>query len=440
MYPSRHLHEPARTAPCSGSPGPPPPTRAAAGSGSDRSSRPSSGSARFARSRSPTGHSSVRVRSSSARRARSCKACSGTRPAARSSRRRRSTPSTSTAPTCARSRSASGATSCASAAARRRETRLVEEQLATFGASRVQIAAARATEALVPSLVGLALALGGLFTADRIVGQRALRLGTVLTIVAVTAVAALLLGEAGRPLRSRRGIGGLELAALAALGVVVWQTATTGALDPGRIANGDRASPVLLLVPALAFFATAVLLLRALPWGLRLAERAARRAPFGTRLALLGAARRPGQAAAATTFLPVALGASLFSLDYRATLDRHARDEADFAVGASWRATGGDVAPLTRLVGAASEPPTPALRLDAGVPPVLPSAAELPVQLVAVPAARLGDLRGWRQAFSGLSRAEIAQRLRPRPVRLSGPAIAADATALRVWARADTDR
>src|ERR671923_187280 len=340
MYPSRHLHEPARTAPCSGSPGPPPPTRAAAGSGSDRSSRPSSGSARFARSRSPTGHSSVRVRSSSARRARSCKACSGTRPAARSSRRRRSTPSTSTAPTCARSRSASGATSCASAAARRRETRLVEEQLATFGASRVQIAAARATEALVPSLVGLALALGGLFTADRIVGQRALRLGTVLTIVAVTR----------------------------------------------------------------------------------------------------GAARRPGQAAAATTFLAVALGASLFSLDYRATLDRHARDEADFAVGASWRATGGDVAPLTRLVRAGSGRPAPGLRLDAAVPQALASAEALPVQVVAVPAARLEDLRGWRQGFSGLSRAEIAHRLRPRPVRLRGPTIAADATALRVWARADTDR
>jgi hypothetical protein len=321
------------------------------------------------------------------------------------------------------------------AAARRRETRLVEEQLATFGTSRSQIAAARATEALVPSLAGLALALAGLFA-----HREALRLGTVLTIVAVTAVATLLLAEAGLPLRSRRGVGGLELAALAALGVVVWQTAATGALDPGQIAAGDRASPVLLLVPALAFFATAVLLLRVLPWVLRLAERAARRAPFGTRLALLGAARRPGQAAATTTFLAVALGASLFSLDYRATLDRHARDEADFAVGARWRTSGGDVAPLTRLARAGSERPTPGLRLDGGILPTLPSAAELPVQLVGVAAARLEDLRGWRRGFSKLSRAEIAHRLRPRPIRLHGPTIAADATALRVWARADTDR
>src|SRR5205823_7732034 len=141
------------------------------------------------------------------------------------------------------------------------------------------------------------------------------------------------------------------------------------------------------------------------PWGLRLAERVARRAPFGTRLALLGAARRPGQAAAATTFLAVALGASLFSLDYRATLDRHAKDEADFAVGAHWRASGRDVVPLTRLVRASSERPTPALRLDSGVLPALPSAAELPVQLVGVPAARLEDLRGWRRGFSSRSRA-----------------------------------
>jgi hypothetical protein len=319
------------------------------------------------------------------------------------------------------------------AAARRRETRLVEEQLATLGASRVQIAAARATEALVPSLAGLALALVGLFAA----GEGAFRTGTVLTIVVVTAVAALLLAEAGRPLPARRGVGSLELAALAALGVVVWQTAATGALDPGQIAAGDRASPVLLLVPALAFFATAVLLLRVLPWGLRLAERAARRAPFGTRLALLGAARRPGQAAAATTFLAVALGASLFSLDYRATLDRHARDEADFALGAPWRASGGNVAPLTRL---AHADPTPGLRFGGTVEQALASSEALPVQVVAVPAARLEDLRGWRRGFSRLSRAELAHKLRPRPVRLRGPTIAADATALRVWARADTDR
>jgi hypothetical protein len=63
-------------------------------------------------------------------------------------------------------------------------------------------------------------------------------------------------------------------------------------------------------------------LLRALPFALHAGERLSRRAPFGLRLALLGAARNPAQAAAATTFLAVALGAALFGLNYRATLDR----------------------------------------------------------------------------------------------------------------------
>src|ERR671922_2402496 len=62
------------------------------------------------------------------------------------------------------------------AAARRRGARLVEEQLAAFGASRMQIVAARATEALVPALAGLTLVLGGLAAPRR----EALRAGTVL--------------------------------------------------------------------------------------------------------------------------------------------------------------------------------------------------------------------------------------------------------------------
>ena len=56
--------------------------------------------------------------------------------------------------------------------------------------------------------------------------------------------------------------------------------------------------------------------------------RKARSGSTGVRLAALGAARRPAQAAAVTTFLAVALGAALFSLDYRATLDRNARESA----------------------------------------------------------------------------------------------------------------
>lgn len=310
------------------------------------------------------------------------------------------------------------------ATARRREVAVLEEQLSTLGATRGQILLARLAEALVPSAAGLVVALAGLSTAGP------LPLGTALAIVATTAAAALLLVAAGAPRRPRPrfGIGPLEVGALAALGVVVWQAAATGSLDPAQIAAAHQASPVLVLVPALAFFAAAVVLLRLLPGGLRLAERGARSGSTGVRLAALGAARRPAQAAAVTTFLAVALGAALFSLDYRATLDRNARDQADFAAGAAWR-----------VVGARSVPTgAPALRLDVDAVAALPSSPDVPVTMVGLPARRLTSLRGWRAGFSSVGRSEIAHRLRPRPIELRGPQTAADATALRVWVSADT--
>jgi hypothetical protein len=296
---------------------------------------------------------------------------------------------------------------------RRRETALATEQLATLGASRAQILLARLVEALVPALLAALVTLAGLHVAASL-ADVALPLATALAIAALIAVATVLLFAmaGGRP-RPRRGLGVLEVAGFTALGVLVWQTASSGALDPDRLA-ARHTSPVLLLVPTVAFFAAAVVLVRVLPLGLRAGERLARAAPFGARLALLSAARRPALGAAATTFLAVAVGTALFSLDYRETLVRQAADEARFAAGAPWRVLG---------EGAATG--TPVLRLRTPRADVL-----------AVPAPTIPNLVGWRADFSGLSRAQIAERLRPRPVHLAGPRIAGDTRALRLWARA----
>jgi hypothetical protein len=335
------------------------------------------------------------------------------------------------------------------AAARRREMQLVDDQLTLLGASRLQARFARIAEVLAPSLAGSALALAALWIAAfALAGERdlpsgfvgaALPLGTLLVIAGVSLVgSALLFASFAVPQRQRFGIGALELAAVTALGVVVWQAATTGALDPERVASSE-ADPLLLLAPALAFFATAVLLLRLLPFALRLGERLTRRSPFGVRLAFLSAARNPGQVAAATTFLAVALGASLFSLDYRATLDHQSRDQARFAAGAEWRAVGRDVTPLTRFARVTGEKTTPVLRLGGAVEDVQPASDLLATRVLALAAERLPDVLGWRDGFSELSRAEIARRLRPAPVRLGGPRLAADVREVRVWARAQTD-
>ena len=369
------------------------------------------------------------------------------------------------------------------ASARRRETRLLDEQLATLGASRVQIATARAVEAVLPGVLGTLVALVGVRIAAEVIEAKrglpssfvaaALPVETVVAIATVAGGAIALLYASLAPWRrSRFGIGALELAALVALGLVAWQTATTGALDPAQIEAGARPGPILLLLPALAFFVTGVLLLRALPLALRLAERSTRATPLPVRLAFLSAARSPAQAAAATTFLAVALGSALFGLNYRATLEQQARDEARFSAGARWRIveragregtaqadaraskasdtrafTGADVAPvtgpvdvapLTRFARATAEEPTPVLRLDGRVREEGVEGEEARVQILALPAIRVPHVNGWRDDFSPLMPAEIARRLRPRPVRLKGPRIAPDATALRVWVRADT--
>jgi hypothetical protein len=248
----------------------------------------------------------------------------------------------------------------------------------------------------------------------------------------------MLLFAAARPRRAWSGVGALELTAVVALAVLIWQAATTGALDPERVARGG--GPLILVVPALGFFVAGVLMLRVVPLALRASERIARRGPIAARLAFLTAARSPWQTAAATTFLAVALGSALFSLDYRATLDRQGRDEARFASGAAWRVVehgGQGVTPLTRFASISRERPTPAARLDGRVVEAYPAGAELPVTVLALPAARIRDVLGWRRGFSPLAPEDIARRLRPHRVDLAGPRL--DGDALRVLARANTD-
>lgn len=318
------------------------------------------------------------------------------------------------------------------ASMRRREAATLDEQLTSLGATQAQIWTARVVEYVTPGLVGAVLAVVGTWAAAHIVAAdhhlpsgfagAALTWPTLLLITATGVCGALLLAASVQR-RSARRVGALELAAIAALGVLVWQASTTGGLEPADVARGG-AAPLILLAPALAFFTVAIVLLRALPPALQLGERAARRTPL-TRLAFVSAARDSGKTAAATTFLSIVLGSSLFSLGYLATIDHQARDAARFAVGAQWRVLG------------PSSTGSDAIRLDGAVRKA--TGNDLPVRVLALPAAQIPAVLGWRQSFSHLSRTQIAQRLRPTRIKLNGPPLAHDATALRVFARSRTD-
>lgn len=339
---------------------------------------------------------------------------------------------------------------------RREEHRRLREQMQTLGASHGQLALARAVEVGVPAFAGAVIAVGAARAAVALLAARrgypaefagqALPTLTVLGIVALTIIGAAILFAALAPRpRARFGVGVLEVAALTALALIVWQTSATSALDPEDIAAGRSGAPILLLTPALAVFASGVLLLRLLPAAFRVGERIARRGPFGLRLALLSAGRNPAQAAAATTFLAVALGTALFSLNYRATLEEQAHDAAAYQVGAEWRIIerGDDgapsVAPLTRYAGIAQESPTPILRLTGTIGEAAAPSEALPVQVLGVPAPAIESLGGWRADFSSVTQREIARRLRPTSVAFPSAALSPEAMTVRLVIRAQTE-
>src|SRR5207248_1119709 len=340
-------------------------------------------------------------------------------------------------------------------AAGRATTRRADERLRTLGASRAQRFLVRALEAGLLALAGATLACAGVLVAAEVVRRSrhlpssfvrdAVGLEGVATIVALCVAGAgvMLLASSSR-LRSRRRAAGFELAAVVALAVLVWQAWETGALDPADIARRTTPSPVLLVLPALAFVAAAAVLLRLLPPIFRIGERVGRKLPFGARLALLDTARHPAQAAATVTFLTVALGSALFALDYRATLADQTRDAASFEAGAPARVVESgafgshDVTPLTRYRSLGTAP-TPVLRLSGTVPEAGSAGTPSDVEVLALPAWRLRDVRGWRSGFSALPRTRLADRLASESLRLAGTPIPAATSEVRIWARGRTE-
>src|SRR5439155_19107780 len=113
--------------------------------------------------------------------------------------------------------------------------------------------------------------------------------------------------------------------------VTVGVALARGGLSADTLAGGGDAT-LLLLLPGLVSFVVAVVAGRLLGPLMRAAERATRRGPRALRLALLALARAPARTIATAAFLLVSLGLALFAANYRATLERSARDEAAFAV------------------------------------------------------------------------------------------------------------
>lgn len=223
-------------------------------------------------------------------------------------------------------------------------------------------------------------------------------------------------------------VGGLrvtlaDVAAAGALGAILLALAR-GRADAGAIASGGGTGALLLLLPALTILVLAVAAARLLAPALRLLERAARVAPAAARIALLSLARAPGQATLSVVFFVVAVGVAVFAFAYRATLLTGERQQAAYAVPADVVLTE-DLTKLVTLQQAA--PPAVAARLGRATP-VLRDAGFVSgndgrdFTLLALPAAALPRIQGWRADFSAESEGALARAIAP-PHRVALPGI-----------------
>jgi hypothetical protein len=309
------------------------------------------------------------------------------------------------------------------AAALRRDVTEARQRLVWFGARRWQVelftlaestavagAATVAGWALGGAVAAWIAALAGSPAGD-VVAHALLTGGGITAAILVAASAGLLLYLTVRApgvQLGRLALTPLDMAALGALGIVLvgWARGSVGAQ---QLSGGGGTNAFLLLVPALIVFAAAIVSARLLAPALRALGRAGRRGPVALRLAAASLARNPGHAAVAATFLVASLGLALFAVAYRSTLTQGERDEAAFAVPASYVLTEdfNQLVPVPHGAQRLTRPSTPVVRLSGNVP----SGATF--GFLALPRRGIETVGGWRSDFASRSRAELAAALSP---------------------------
>jgi hypothetical protein len=216
-----------------------------------------------------------------------------------------------------------------------------------------------------------------------------------------------------------------DVAALGALAAVLLALAR-GKTTPTSLASGGGTGIMLLLLPGLVLFVLAVVAARLLSPLLRTLEWIGRRGPASVRLALLSLARSPGRVLLSVVFFVLSVGVALFAFSYRATLERGEVEQARYAVPAQY-VLQEDLNKLVTVQQAAPHIGTPVLR-DSGF---VTANRGTDFTLLALPAASITHVDGWRSDFSSQSPAALARLLTP-PVtpRLRGVDLAPRATRL----------
>jgi hypothetical protein len=311
------------------------------------------------------------------------------------------------------------------AAALRRDVTDARRRLVWFGARRWQVELFTLAESAALAAVGTvagwiaggaiaaAVAARAGSPATPVVEHALLSAGGVLGAVSISLAAGLLLYAMGRAPAlqvGRLAVTPLDTAALGAIAVVLVGWAR-GSVDAQQLSGGGGTSAFLILVPALIVFAVAVLAARVLAPTLRALGRAGRQGPIALRLAAASLARNPGHAAIAATFLVASLGLALFAVSYRSTLLTGQRDEARYAVPASF-VLSEDLSQLVPVLHGAAlsrypSPPTQTLRLSGNVP------SGTAFTFLGLPGRAVHAVGGWRGDFASQPLRALGRAITP---------------------------
>jgi hypothetical protein len=304
----------------------------------------------------------------------------------------------------------------------RRDFEATRRRLTWFGARRGQMLLVAVTElgavTLAASLAGWVVGSGAGAVLARHLGapgwlavEHALLTWRSLGVAVALAVLTTLVMLAALRLE-RIAFGGLsitaaDVAALGALAAILLALAR-GKTDTATLASSGGTGVVLLLLPALVLFVLAVVAARLVAPLLRGLERLGRGGPPSLRLALLSLARSPGAVLLSVVFFVLSVGVALFAFSYRATLERGEAEQARYAVPAPFILQE-NLQKLVTVQQAAPHGGTPVLRDDGYVT----ANRGIDFTLLALPAAAIPRVDGWRSDFSALSTAAIAKLLTP---------------------------
>jgi hypothetical protein len=312
----------------------------------------------------------------------------------------------------------------------RRDLQAARRRLTWFGARRWQLGLLTGAESGVVGLLGTlagwlaGLAAGAIAATAAGAPVAAVLRESVLApaglglVVAVALLATVVIAVAVSFVgRARSRFGAVDAAALVAIAIVL-AALLGGAADESRLADGQGAGLVLLLLPGLISFAGAVAGARLFGPLVRIAGRHTR-GRVGMRLAAVTLGRGPGAAAVTVAFLVLAFALAVLAEGYRATLARGENDQASFQVPL-------DVVvreDLSRLVPVLDAAPLERYRrLGGGVDalPVLRIASGAGraegitgVTVLGLPPSAITKLHGWRGDFAGASRSQLVSEVSP---------------------------